>query len=170
MDEEVTVSALRSAILKSEAQLPEPDEMQFEKTARRFERAVAQLVADIKKVVDQIPELKVTLEDEVEVFSSPAFPGRSLQIRDQRLRITRGSNMLLFDPTGKTLLSALGQIEIVASHPIPFILDRTLYLIPRQDGGGAHWGYRSASDMGGPLSPFTPQALLMMLKAVFAAG
>ena len=170
MSEEMTISALRSAILKSESQLPETDEMQFEKTARRFERAVAQLVGDIKKVVDQIPELKVTLEDEIEVFSSPAFPGRSLQIHDQRLRITRGSNMLLFDPTGKTLMSALGLIEIEASRPIPFMIDRTLYLIPKRDGSGSQWGYRSVSDMSGPLTPFTPQALLEMLKAVFAEG
>ncbi len=136
MTEEMTISSLRSAILKSETQLPETDEMQFEKTGRRFERAVALLVADIKGVVDQIPELKVALEDEIEVFSSPAFPGRTLTIRDQRLRITRGSNMLLFDPTGKTLMSALGQIEIEASHPIPFMIDRTLYLIQKRDGSG----------------------------------
>lgn len=170
MSQELSISSLRSAILKSESQLPETDEMQFEQTARRFERAVAQLVAEIKKVVDQIPELKVTLEDEIEVFSSPAFPGRTLTIHDQRLRITRGSNMLLFDPTGKTLMSALGQIEIVASHPIPFMIDKTLYLIPKRGGSGALWGFRSVSDMSGPLSPFTPQALMQMLKAVFAEG
>ena len=170
MSQEITINSLRSAILKSESELPDTDEMQFEKTARRFERAVAQLVAEIKKVVDQIPELKVALEDEIEVFSSPAFPGRTLKIHDQRLRITRGSNMLLFDPTGKTLMSALGQIEIVASHPIPIMIDKSLYLIPKRDGGGAQWGYRSVSDMSGPLTPFSPQALMLMLKAVFAEG
>jgi len=170
MSENITISSLRSAILKAGAQLPETDEMQFEQTARRFERALGQLVADIQKVVDQIPELKVALEDEYEVFTSPAFPNRSLKIHDQRVRITRGSNMLLFDPTGKTLMSALGQIEIEASRPLQMMVDKTLYLIPKRDGGGAHWGFRSVSDMAGPLARFTPEVLLNMLHAVFAEG
>ena len=170
MSDELTIKSLRSAILKSGAQLPETDEMQFEKTARRFERAVVQLVTDIQKVVDEIPELKVALEDEYEVFTSPAFPNRSLKIHDQRVRITRSSNMLLFDPTGKTLMSALGQIEIEASHPLPMMVDKSLYLIPKRDGSGAMWGFRSVSDMGGPLAPFTPPVLLAMLQAVFAEG
>jgi hypothetical protein len=168
MTDTTSISSLRSAILKADSQLPETEEMEFEKTARRFERAVAQLVRDITSVLDQIPELKVALEDEYEVFTSPAFPGRSLKIHDQRIRITRGSNMLLFDPTGKTLMSALGQIEVEASHPLPMMVDRTLYLIPKRDGSGAQWGFRSVSDMGGPLQPFTQQTLIEMLKAVFA--
>ena len=170
MSENITISSLRSAILKAGAQLPENDEMQFEQTARRFERAVAQLVSDIQKVVDQIPELKVALEDEYEVFTSPAFPNRSLKIHDQRVRITRGSNLLLFDPTGKTLMSALGQIEIEASRPLQMMVDKTLYLIPKREGGGAQWGFRSVSDMAGPLARFTPGVLLNMLHAVFAEG
>jgi hypothetical protein len=76
--------------------------------------------------------------------------------------------MLLFDPTGKTLMSALGQIEVEASHPLPMMIDKTLYLIPKRDGTGALWGYRSVSDMSGPLTPFTQETLLEMLKAVFA--
>jgi hypothetical protein len=168
MPDKTSISSLRSAILKADAMLPQTEEMEFEKTARRFERAVAQLVRDITNVLEQVPELKVALEDEYEVFTSPAFPGRSLKIHDQRVRITRGSNMLLFDPTGKTLMSALGQIEVEASHPLPMMIDKTLYLIPKHDGSGALWGYRSVSDMGGPLTPFTQDTLLQMLQAVFA--
>ena len=170
MSEELSISSLRTAILKAGAELPETEEMEFEKTARRFERALAHLVDDIKNVVDQIPELKVTLEDEYEVFTTPAFPGRTLKIHDQRLRITRGSDLLLFDPTGKTLMSALGQIEIEASRPLPMMIDKTLYLTQKRDGSGAVWSFRSVSDMSGPLAPFTPQVLLHMLHAVFAGG
>jgi hypothetical protein len=120
-------------------------------------------------VVEQVPELKMTLEDEVEIFSSPAFPGRTMTISDQRLRITRGDSMLLFDPTAKALLSALGQIEIVATRPIQFMIERVLYLIPTPDGEGARWGYRASDDASGPLSPFNQDALLRTLQAVFAA-
>jgi hypothetical protein len=168
MPEELDIHSLRTAIMKKQGEFEQPDEMQFEQTARRFERAVKQLVSNIQNVVDQIPELKYVLEDEIEVFTTPAFPGRSMEIHDQRLRVTRGDNMLLFDPTAKALLSALGQIDVEATRPIPFMVDHVLYLIPGTDGKNARWGYRSVNDMGGPLSPFTQDALLQMLHAVFA--
>ena len=169
MTEQLSIHSLRQAIIERDRMLPATDEQLFELAGRRFERAVHRLVGDIRAVVDQIPELKVILEDEVEVFSSPAFPGRTMTISDQRLRIVRGDSMLLFDPTAKALLSALGQIEIEATRPIPFMIDRVLYLIQSADGEGARWGYRAADDASGPLSPFNQEALLRTLQAVFAS-
>jgi len=169
MTEKLTVHSLRQEILRKQAEFEAPDEMQFERTGRRFERAVRRLVGDIQKVVDQVPELKYVLEDEVEVFTTPAFPGRSMAIRDQRLRIVRGDRMLLFDPTAKALLSALGQIDVEATSPIPFMVDQVLYLIPSHDEKSPRWGYRSVDNMAGPLAPFTQNDLLRMLHAVFAS-
>ena len=169
MAEELNIHSLRQAIIERDRRLPATDQQLFEQAGRRFERAVHRLVADIRTVVDQIPELKVTLEDEVEIFSSPAFPGRTMTISDQRLRIVRGDSMLLFDPTAKALLSALGQIEIEATRPIPFMIDRVLYLIQGRESDGARWGYRAADDASGPLAPFNQEALLRTLQAVFAS-
>jgi hypothetical protein len=169
MTEQLTVHTLRQEILQKQAEFEAPDEMQFEQTGRRFERAVRQLVDNIKKIVEQVPELKYVLEDEIEVFTTPAFPGRSMEIHDQRLRIVRGDRMLLFDPTAKALLSALGQIDVEATTPIPFMVDQVLYLIPGGDGKPARWGYRSVHNMSGPLAPFTQNDLLRMLQAVFAS-
>lgn len=170
MDEELSIHTLRQSILQKDRRLTSTDEQLFEQAGRRYERAVHRLILDIQAVVDQIPELKVTLEDEIEVFTSPAFPGRTMSITDQRLRITRGDAALLFDPTARALLSALGQIEIAATRPIHFMIDRVLYLIPGPDGSTARWGYRTVDDAGGPLSPFNQPALLRTLHAVFAAG
>lgn len=169
MAETLSIHSLRQAILERDRELPIPDDQLFEQAGRRYERAVQHLVKAIVAVVEQIPELKVTLEDEHETFSSPAFPGRTMTISDQRIRVTRGDSMLLFDPTAKAILSALGQIEIEATRPIPFMIERVLYLIPSRDGGGARWGFRTADDIAGPLAPFDQAALLRMLQAVFAA-
>ncbi len=169
MAEELSVDGLRSLLQGRGTDETASEDERFELMARRFESAVRSLVDQITAIVRQIPELRVTLEDEVETFTSPAFPGRSTGIRDQRVRITRGDDMLLFDPTAKALLSALGQVEIEATRPIPFLVEKVLYLIPSRDGTGARWGYRSVEDLGGPLAPFNQQALLRMLRAVFAA-
>ena len=85
MTEQLTIHSLRQEILRKQAEFEAPDEMQFEQTARRFERAVKQLVGNIREIVEQVPELKYVLEDEIEVFTTPAFPGRSMEIHDQRL-------------------------------------------------------------------------------------
>jgi hypothetical protein len=166
MTTEITIDSLRAAIKKTEDGTDTEREERFELMARRFEMAVGRLVAQIRSVVDKIPELETTLEDEVEVFTAPGFPNRSLEIHDQRLRITHGEDFLLFDPTAKALLSAMGQVEIAASRPIPFLVEKVLYLIP--EGAGARWGYRSIENMGGPLVPFGQQDLLKLLHAVFA--
>jgi hypothetical protein len=55
--------------------------------------------------------------------------GRSLDIKDQRARITRGEEFLLFDPTAGALASAMGQVRLSSSRPIPFLMERTLYLV-----------------------------------------
>ena len=169
MCEELTVDSLRAAIRGSEGSASISDEARFQGSGKRFEAAVRQLIEQVHEVVSQIPELLVTLEDEVEEFSSPAFPGQSMEIRDQRLRITHQGDVLLFDPTAKALLSALGQVEIVATRPIPFLVERILYLVPNPDGRGGKWGIRSVENLGGPLQPFSRQVLLRMLRAVFAA-
>jgi transposase len=170
MTEQLSIDALRAAIRSREGSQTSPEDARFEALARRYERAVQQLVRDIKQVVDQIPELSSALEDEVEAFTSPAFPDKSLEIHDQRLRVTYGDDVLLFDPTAKALLSALGQIEIEASRPLPFMIEKVLYLIPGRDGGTGRWGYRSIENLGGPLAPFNQNVLLRMLHAVFCSG
>lgn len=169
MAEQLSIDSLRAAIRGAEEDEGAEEQARFEAMARRFEAAVRQLIADIHTVVRQVPELKVSLEDEVETFTSPAFPGRSLDIRDQRLRITHGEDVLLFDPTAKALLSAMGQIEVVASRPIPFMIERILYLIHERGASRPRWGYRSVENFGERLLPFNQQVLLRMLHAVFAA-
>jgi len=169
MADDLTVDGLRAAIQNLGREEPTAEDQRFELMARRYELAVQRLVAQVQKIVEQVPELEMRLEDEVETFTAPGYPGRSLEIRDQRLRITRGEDTLLFDPTAKALLSALGQIEVFASRPIPFMVEKVLYLIPDRADSSARWGYRSVDSLGGPLVPFTQQDLLRMLKAVFAA-
>jgi len=165
--ERLTVDSLRTALRRSGDRSGDAAEVRFEALARRYERAVRALIDQIHGVVTQIPELDAVLEDEVEVFTSPAFPGKRLEIRDQRLRISQGECLLLFDPTARALMSALGQVDVEASAPIPFMVERVLYLIPGTGGAPARWGFRSVENLGGPLAPFTEQALLRMLHCVF---
>jgi hypothetical protein len=112
----------------------------------------------------------VALEEEKEIFTSPAFPGRELEIADQRLRISLDEDFLLFDPTATALACALGQVEILASRPLPYLVDKALYLIhdPR-DQTRFVWGYRSMENLGKSLLRFDEAALLKMLHTVFAA-
>ncbi len=166
MIDQLTIDSLRAAIKKTGDQDDAEEGKRFELMARRFEMAVVRLIEQIRKIVDQVPELESEFEDEVETFTAPGFPGRALDIHDQRLRITHGEDFLLFDPTANALLSAMGQVEIAASKSIPFMVEKILYLIP--DGSGARWGYRSVDDLGGPLTPFGQQDLLKLLHAVFA--
>ena len=166
MTETLSIESLRAAIKKTDDHDETEQAERFELMARRFEMAVGRLVQQIQKTVNQVPELEVNLEDEIETFTAPGFPDRSLDIHDQRLRITHGEDFLLFDPTAKALLSAMGQVEIAASRPISFMVEKILYLIP--DGAGARWGYRSIDNLGGPLAPFGQQDLLKLLHAVFA--
>jgi hypothetical protein len=60
---------------------------------------------------------------------------------DQRARITRGEDFLLFDPTAGALASAMGQVRLSSSRPIPFLMERALYLV-RGGPEGSWWGYR----------------------------
>jgi len=169
MAEGLTIDGLRAAIKKTGDDDGEAAQAErFELMARRFEKAVAVLVRQIRTVVEQVPELECAFEDEVETFTAPGFPDHSLDIHDQRLRITHGEDFLLFDPTAKALLSAMGQVEIAASRPIPFMVEKILYLIPDDGGSGARWGYRSVDNLGGPLVSFGQQDLLKLLHAVFA--
>ncbi len=169
MAESYSIDSLRAALQGATADLSSPEDERFEALARRFERAVRQLVEEVAKIVAQIPELTLVREDETETFTSPAFPGKEIAIRDQRLRITRGDDVLLFDPTAKALLSALGQVEVAATRPLPFMVEKALYLIPDRSGERVRWGYRAVENLGGPLAPFTQQVLLRILHAVFAA-
>ena len=169
MDTKLSIDSLRAALKKTDESGPDSEEARFEAMARRYEQAVQKLVSDTHNLVKQIPELTCTLEDEVETFTSPAFPGRSREIHDQRVRITRGEDMLLFDPTATALLSALGQIEIQATRPLPFLIEKVLYLIPTRSEGKARWGYRSVANLDGPVSPFDQDTLLRLLHCVFAA-
>jgi hypothetical protein len=167
MTDKLTIDSLRAAIKETRNDDDIRQNERFELMARRFEMAVRHLVEQIRKMVDQVPELAIEFEDEVETFTAPGFPGKTIEIHDQRLRITHGEDFILFDPTAKALLSAMGQVEIAASKPIPFMVENILYLIP--GGKGARWGYRSIDDLGGPLKPFGQQDLLRLLHTVFAA-
>ena len=170
MSEKLSIDSLRNAILKTDAADTSADDERFRKMAKRYEVAVQHLITQVQRIVDQIPELATTLEDEAETFTAPGFPDRSIDIASQRIRISHRQDSLLFDPTAKALLSALGQIEIEASRPIPFMVEKVLYLVPDQSGESARWGYRSVENLGGPLTPFTSQDLLRLFKAVFAGG
>ena len=158
---------LRDAIRRRGQTDTRTEEKRFEALAREYERAVAQLVAHIKEVVSAVPELALATEEEKEAFTSPAFPGRSLEIRDQRVRITRGEDYLVFDPTAGALASAMGQVRLSYSRPIPFLMEKTLYLV-RGGPDGSWWGYRSAEDPGKFALPFTSKSLVRLLRAVFA--
>ena len=92
-----------------------------------------------------------------------------MTIEDHRIRITRGDEMLLFDPTAGAHLSALGQREVQASRPIPFMIEKVLYLEGGRKGKEPSWGYRSIENLGSKLTPFSQQTLLRMIKCVFAA-
>jgi len=164
---ELTIDSLRAAIRQTDSTEAAADEERFQALAQRFEQAVRSLVREIHRVVTQVPELTVVLEDEVEQFTSPAFPGKQREIHDQRLRISHGDDVLLFDPTAKALMSALGQVEVEASRPLPFMVEKILYLIPSRGSDKARWGFRSVENLGGPLVPFTQQVLLRMLHCVF---
>jgi len=92
-----------------------------------------------------------------------------MTIADPRLRITLGEDFVLFDPRATALLGALGQIEVQSSKPIPFLIEKLLYLMPGHDAKEDHaWGFRSVDDYGRSLAPFTRDALLRLLHAVFA--
>jgi hypothetical protein len=162
-----SLEALRAAIRGRGQADTASEEQRFKTLAREYEEAVRKLVAHIGEVVAAVPELKLALEDEKEAFTSPAFPGRSVEIRDQRVRLTRGEDFLLFDPTAGALASAVGQVRLSASRPIPFLMEKTLYLV-RGGPEGTWWGYRSAEDPRQFAVPFTTQALVRMLHAVFA--
>lgn len=164
---EESVDDLRAAIRRRGQNDTTDEEQRFRALAREYEAAVAQLVARVQEVVSSVPELKLATEDEKEAFTSPAFPGRSLDVRDQRVRITRGEDFLLFDPTAGALASAVGQVRLASSRPIPFLMEKTLYLV-RGGPEGTWWGYRSAEDPSKFAIPFTPKTLVRMLHSVFA--
>jgi hypothetical protein len=168
MSEKLTIDSLRAAIQQIDTTDTGADDERFLQMAKRYEVAVEHLVTQIQRVVDQVPELEARLEDEVETFTAPGYPDKTLDIKSRRIRISHRDDSLLFDPTAKALLSALGQIEIEASRPIPFMVEKILYLIPDSSGASARWGYRSIDNLGGPLTPFTQQDLLRLLKVVFA--
>jgi hypothetical protein len=166
-EEDDSLDGLRDAIRRRGESNTATEEQRFQTLAREYEAAVAKLVAHIREVVGAVPELKFVAEDEREAFTSPAFPGRSLDIKDQRARITRGEEYLLFDPTAGALASAMGQVRLSSSRPIPFLMERTLYLV-RGGPEGSWWGYRSAEDPAKFALPFTKKTLVRMLRAVFA--
>ena len=169
MSEGLSIESLRTAIRQRSQPTTDDEQTRFEAVARRYEAAVHQLIQQIRELVRSVPELHVTLEDETETFTSPAFPGRELEISDQRLRITCGEDFLLFDPTARALVSAIGQVEIESSQPLPFLIEKVLYLIPDRNGTKARWGLRTVETLTtNRLEPFTQETLLKLLHATFA--
>lgn len=168
MDDESALDTLRKAIRNRRDRSTTDEDQRFAALARRFESAVDDLVGLICKVAKAIPDLTVTLEDETETFTSPAFPGKSAPIDDQRVHIRLDEDYLLFDPTAQAHFTTRGQVEVRSSRPIPFLIEKALYLLPEGATGGPRWGYRSINNLGGGLTPFDGNALVQMLKAVFA--
>ena len=169
MADAISISALRSALKDTDSSQESDGDKRFEAMAHRYQDSVQSLVREIHSVVEQIPELSITLEDEVETFTSPAFPGKKMDIQDQRVRISCGDNWLLFDPAAKAFLHAMGHVEIEASRPIPFMVERLLYLIPERKGGEGCWKYPAVESLGGPPVPFTQETLLRLFHCVFVS-
>jgi hypothetical protein len=169
--ETLSIDSLKAAINAKKKATAPSDQDKFEAKARRFEQAVQHFNQQVQKVVSQIPALNVTLEDETETFTSPAYPGYSKEVRDQRLKIAMEEDFLLFDPTGQSFSTSFGQIHIEASRPIPILIERILYLMEsRADPSRFYWGYRSIEDFGQKICPFDQAALLKILHSVFAGG
>lgn len=168
MDEELSVESLRGAIKARRKPGGDAAPSGVEPAARRFEAAVAQLIAELQAVLKDLPELEVVLEDEVEAFTSPAFPGESVTVHDQRLCIRCGEDFLLFDPTARAHFTTVGQVEIRASRPIPFLMEKALYLQQATAGERHVWGMRCVENLGGGLTRFDRKGILRVLQAVFA--
>ncbi len=169
MDEKYTLESLRQAIGKRHIDKEAEKQARFEKVAHRYEQAVHALMEGIRAVVEQIPDFEVSREDETEVFTSPAFQGHEMEIQQKRLRITLGDDFILFDPTARAIVSAHGQVEIVASRPISYMIEKVLYLVDDPSRPeGAYWGYRSVEDMSGHPVRFTKESLIKLLHQVFS--
>src|SRR5262245_13498731 len=169
MTDDVSIESLREAIRNRDLHRKSDDEDRLHALARGYEESIRALVTDIVVVVKQVGDLTVSVEDEAEDFTSPAFPGRCVPIRSQKVRITLREDFLLFDPAAEALASALGQVKISASRTIPFLIERTLYLIrPRSPAERPFWAFRSIEDPLRFAIPFDKAALVRMLHAVFA--
>jgi hypothetical protein len=165
------VDELRAAIRRRGQQETAAEEQRFLSLARNYETAARGLVAMAQEVAARVPELTVTLEDEEETFTSPAFPGREAPVRTQRIKVGLGGDFLILDPTANALGGAIGQVQVVSSRPVPFLIERTIYLIRSRDARdreGTYWGYRSAEDMSAFALPFTRDVFVRMLRAIFA--
>jgi hypothetical protein len=167
MAEAISIDALRSALQAKDTPQEVDEDQRFELAVRRYEESVRELVEEISTVVGQIPELSLTLEDEVETFTSPAFPGKTKAVQGQRVRIASAENWVLFDPSAKAFLQAVGHVEVQASRPLPFMVERVLYLTPDRKGLKARWTYPSVENLGRQPVPFTQETLLRLLHCVF---
>lgn len=168
-DDDASIESLRAAIRGRGSAGTADEASRFEALARSYERAVALLIAEAAGVVKQVGDLSLRVEDEVETFTSPAFPGRSTKINCQRLRVTLGDDFLLFDPSAGAMASAMGQVKLEASRPIPFLIEKGIYLIrSREDSEPPYWAYRSSDDLTKFALPFSRNVLVRILHAVFA--
>ena len=168
-DDDSAIASLRAAIKGRGSAGASDEASRFEALARSYEKAVAQLIAETAGVVKQVGDLTLRLEDEDETFTSPAFPGRSTKIHCQRLRVTLGDDFLLFDPSAGAMASAMGQVRLEASRPIPFLIEKGIYLIrSRDDSEPPYWAYRSSDDLTKFALPFSRNVLVRILHAVFA--
>jgi len=169
MSEQYTLESLKNAIGKRQVDDESVEEERFERVAQRYEQSVHALIDGIKKIVDQIPDFEVSLEDETEVFTTPAYPGYKREIEQRRLRVALDEDFVLFDPTARAFVSAHGQVEIVASKPLTYMIEKVLYLVDDpQKPNGLYWGYRSVENLSGQPVRFTKEGLLRLLHTVFA--
>jgi hypothetical protein len=169
MNKEFSLDSLKKAIKQRKIDKEEKIQARFEAVAKNYQQAIKNLIKKIYDFAQQIEEFEVTVEDESEIFTSPAYPGMTTKINSYRLKITLEEDFLMFDPSGKAITSALGQIEIIASKPVSFMIEKILYLVrdPRNPSG-AYWGYRSIENLGGGLLPFSKEALAKLLHEIFA--
>jgi hypothetical protein len=66
------------------------------------------------------------------------------------------------------MASAMGQVKLEASRPIPFLIEKGIYLIrSREASEPPYWAYRSSDDLTKFALPFSRKALVR-IHAVFA--
>ena len=137
--EELTLNSLRTAIREKHSSAETDAQTRFEAVGRRFESAVTQLIGQVKGIVGDVPELHVTLEDEIEIFCSPAFPDRTMEIHDQRLRITLDEERRR-SPNRRSKSRRNDNASGVEGRSESFSCFRDTALVPKQahEGGELH--------------------------------
>ena len=70
MSEKLSLDSLRKALKDKTTDKADKERERFETVARRYERAVRQLIDQIHNYVKRVPEFVVALEEEKETFTA----------------------------------------------------------------------------------------------------